>query len=81
MWRSGNIGLNGIWYVFEILVSEHPSKLGIFGGKIEELHLYDENDNLVAEFNKKWIVSPKKGSDSYKVVNKILKEFNFGKEK
>ena len=81
MWRSGNLELNGIWYIYEIFLSEYPSKIGIFGGKIEELYLYDEEDHLVGEFKKNWIISPAKGSDPYKVISNILKEFNFRKER
>ena len=81
MWRSGNLILDGIQYIYEILLNEFPSKLGIFGGKILELYLYDDEDNLIAHYDKKWIIAPDHGTDAYKLVGKITKEHNFRRKK
>lgn len=81
MWRSGNLELNGVQYIFEIELSERPSKVGIFGGKIIELRIFNPDDQVIAEYNRKWIVSPEKGSTAYQLVKVIAKEYNFKKER
>lgn len=82
MWRSGNLEVNGRQYIFEILMNEFPGRLGIFGGRIIQLYLYDDQDQIVAEFgNRQWIVSPERGTDAYETVKIITKEHNFRKRK
>ena len=76
MWRSGNLELENKMYFYEIKLTEYPSKFGIFGGRIAELYLYDEDDNKLAEFNREWIIPPAKGSIGYGLVKIILKEYN-----
>ena len=82
MWRSGNLELNGRQYIFEILMNEFPGRLGIFGGRIIQLYLYDDQDQIVAEYsNTKWNVSPERGTDASELVKVITKEHNFRKRK
>lgn len=82
MWRSGNLELNGRQYIFEILMNEFPGRLGIFGGRIIQLYLYDDQDQIVAEYSKlTWTVAPEKGTDAYELVKVITKEHNFRKRK
>ena len=78
-WVSSNLKYEGKDYIFEILLAPYPTKVGIYTGRIVQLDLYDENDQKVAEYDKKWILGPEKGTDAYKVVGKILKEYNFNK--
>lgn len=79
-WVSSNLSYEDKEYIFEILLTPFPTKLGIYTGRIIQLDLYDENDQKVAEYNRKWILGPEKGTDAYKVVGKILKEYNFNKK-
>ena len=76
-WVSGNLEANGEQYIYEIMLTKVPSKLGIFSGRIIFLNLFDSQDQLVAEYDKKWIIAPQKGTIVYKLVSQILKENNF----
>ena len=80
LWVSSNLIHEDKEYIFEILLTTFPTRLGIYTGRIVQLDLYDENDQKVAEYDKKWILGPEKGTDAYKVVGKILKEYNFKKK-
>ena len=72
MWRCGNLEVDGRQYIYEIVVAEFPSKLGIYSGKIVLLELYDDQNQIIANYDKKWIVAPEKGSLAYKLVSNIL---------
>ena len=78
-WISGSLICGEKWYIFEIFLTPFPTKFGIYYGRISQLYLYDDQDQKIAEYNREWIFGPKKGTDSYKVVGKILKEYNFRK--
>ena len=80
LWVGSNLTHEDKEYIFEILLTTFPTRLGIYTGRIVQLDLYDENDQKVAEYDKKWILGPEKGTDAYKVVGKILKEYNFKKK-
>lgn len=79
-WISANLIYDEKEYIFEILQAPVPTKFGIFSGRITQLHLYDGQDQKIAEYNKRWVLGPEKGTDAYKVVGKILKEYNFRKK-
>lgn len=75
-WICANLFYEYKEYIFEILTTPSPTKLGIFSGRIAELYLYDPNDQMVAEYRQKWIIGPEKGTDAYKIVGQILKDYN-----
>ena len=76
-WVSGNLEANGEQYIYEIMLTKVPSKLGVFSGRVIFLNLFDSQDQLIAEYDKKWIIAPEKGTVAYKLVSQILKENNF----
>ena len=80
MWRSGNLEIGEREYFYEINIDECPNRLGIFNGRIIELYLYDDQDQKIAEYNKKWMMAPAHGTDAYKLVGQITKEHNFRKK-
>ena len=80
LWRSGNLEMDGIQYIYEILLNRFPIRDGIFGGRILELYLYDEKDQTIACYKRSWILAPDHGTIAYKLVGKILKEHNFRKK-
>ena len=76
-WVSGNLEDEGREYIYEIMLTKFPTKLGIFSGKIMYLNLYDSQDQKIAEYDKKWVLAPEKGTVAFKLVGQILKEHNF----
>lgn len=75
MWESGNLDIDGVQYIYEILVSEKPSQNNIWHGRIQELYLYDADDHLVAEYKKsRWSIEPKQETAPYKAVGILLRE-------
>ena len=81
MWRSGNLEIGGRQFIYEILLSEFPVKCGIFGGRIYGLYLYDENDQLVAKYDRGWILLPPKGTDASEAIKIISREHNFERKR
>ena len=62
-------------------MNEFPSRFGLFGGRIVGLYVYDIKDQLIAEYDRKWIVQPEKGTDAFELVKVIAKEHNFERKK
>ena len=79
-WISGNMIWNDRQYIFEMLRAPYPVRLGIFKGTILQLHLYDDLGQKIAEYNHKWVIGPRNGTEAYRIVGKILKEYNYEKK-
>lgn len=79
-WISANIIYEERQYIFEIQLSAYPTRFGLFSGRIVKLYLYDDQDRLIAEYDRKWIIGPSNGTAAYRIVGKILKQYNFEKK-
>lgn len=79
-WISGNLIWNERQYIFEIQRAPFPVRLGIFKGRILRLFLWDDQDQKIAEYNHRWVMGPQNGTEAYRIVGKILKEYNYEKK-
>jgi len=63
-------------YTFEAKVYETGSQFGINGGRVSKMTMYDENNNLVMNYDRGWDIKPKgEVVDIYANIMEVLENY------